>query len=75
MRVLFYTTASGRNPVEDVIRWLPARLQAAILVALERIEEGGLTAPGVSFRQIRDKLWEISPAPRVPQEDPEGTNT
>jgi phage-related protein len=38
---------------------LPARLQATVLRSLELIEEHGLDAPGVSFRQIRGKLWEI----------------
>ena len=59
MRVFFYTTPSGRRPVEEFIQQLPFRLQASILLALERVEEEGLDAPGVSFRQIRDKLWEI----------------
>ena len=54
-----YTTPSGRRPVEEFIQQLPFRLQASILLALERVEEEGLDAPGVSFRQIRDKLWEI----------------
>jgi len=59
MRVLYYKSPSGRVPVADFIREQEPRLRAAILDALDLIREAGLGAAGVSFRQIRGKLWEI----------------
>ena len=59
VRITYYTTPSGRRPVEDFIRAQPVRLGAALFEALDQIEEHGLSAPGVSLRQIRGKLWEI----------------
>ncbi|MEK6815410.1 MAG: type II toxin-antitoxin system RelE/ParE family toxin [Nitrospirota bacterium] len=59
MLVFYYTAGSGRRPVEEFIRALPARLQAATLRAVERIAEQGIAAPGLSLRQVRGKLWEI----------------
>lgn len=59
MRIRFYATQSGRSPVEELISKLPDRLKAAILDTLERIIEFGLRAPGVSFRKIEGKLWEL----------------
>ena len=57
--VFYYTASNGRRPVEEFIRALPARLQAATLRAVERIAEQGIAAPGLSLRQVRGKLWEI----------------
>lgn len=59
MRVLFYVTNRGRSPVRDFLEELPVALRAAVFRTLELIEEEGLRAPGVSFRQIDGKLWEI----------------
>jgi phage-related protein len=59
MEVCYYTTSGNIQPVAHFISRLPAQLQAAVLVAIERIATHGARAPGVSFRQIRGKLWEI----------------
>ena len=59
VQIAYYTTPSGRRPVEDFIRAQPVRLGAAIFDAFDQIETHGLGAPGVSCRQIRGKLWEI----------------
>jgi phage-related protein len=59
VRVLYYATAAGRSPVEAFIREQPARLRAAILDALQAIVDTGIETSGVSFRQVRGKLWEI----------------
>jgi phage-related protein len=59
MQVHYYTTSGRRQPVADFMARLPPKTQAAILTALERIEDWGLEAPGVGFRKIRGQLWEI----------------
>lgn len=43
----------------EFIEAQPTPLQVAIFRSLERIEAEGLRASGVSFRQVRGKLWEI----------------
>ena len=59
MRVKFYETVSGRCPVLDYVDKQPVRVQARILEALSSIEESGLKASRVTFKQIKGKLWEI----------------
>jgi phage-related protein len=58
-RVLFYTSAAGRSPVEEFLHEQPARLRSAILDALESIARRDIENSGVSLRQIKGKLWEI----------------
>lgn len=59
MRVIFYTTHSGRSPVLDYIDNLVIQEKARVLAALSDIEEHGLDAIRVLFRQIEGKLWEV----------------
>ena len=59
MRVEFYTTPSGRSPVEDDLIGLPIQEGAEDDAVLESIEQHGLDAPLASMRQIRGKLWEL----------------
>jgi len=59
MRIAFYTTASGRSPVVDYIKRQAKRERAGLIEALEMIEIHGFDAPRMSFRQIKEKLWEI----------------
>jgi len=59
MRVTFYTTASGRNPVWDYLKGLEKFERARILEGLEQIEAFGLDALRVQFRPIEGKLWEV----------------
>ncbi len=59
MRVAFYTSQSGRSPVEDFIGSLSKADQARFRDVFEGIQSSGLDCPRVQFRQLRGKLWEI----------------
>lgn len=59
MNIAYYTTASGRSPVVDYIKRQAKKERAGLIEALEMIEILGFDAPRMSFRQVRDKLWEI----------------
>lgn len=59
MKIEFFTTISGRSPVTKFIDEQTVRDQAVILAILEDIEQHGLNARGVQFRQLEGKLWEI----------------
>lgn len=59
MKVSFYETASGRNPIEDFIKDLPKADQARFADVFDGIEKFGLGCPRVQFRQLRGKLWEV----------------
>ena len=45
--------------MEKYLEGLDAKERAAVLDSLQIVQEGGLNAPGVVTRHIRDKLWEI----------------
>lgn len=59
MKVQFYVLPSGRVPVRDFVKELEPRLRAEVYRVLERVEQDGFDATGVTFRQIRSKLWEL----------------
>lgn len=59
MRVAFYTSPSGRSPVEDFIDSLSKTDQARFRDVFDGIQSSGLDCPRVQFRQLRGKLWEI----------------
>jgi phage-related protein len=59
MRVAFYTSSSGRSPVEDFIGSLPKVDQARFRDVFDGIQSHGLDCPRVQLRQLRGKLWEI----------------
>ena len=59
MRVAFYTSPSGRSPVEEFIQALSKSDQARFSDVFEGVEAFGLDCPRVQFRQLRGKLWEI----------------
>ena len=59
MRIVLFVSRSGRSPIRSFVDGLPVALRVGVFRALELIEEHGLKAPGVSFRQIKGKLWEI----------------
>ena len=59
MRVAFYTSTSGRSPVEEFIDSLSKADQARFRDIFTGIQEYGLECPRVQFRQLRGKLWEI----------------
>lgn len=59
MQIIFYTTPSGRNTVAEYLQTLDMALRAVIFEALEDIERHGFESPGVRFRHLEGKLWEI----------------
>lgn len=59
MKVIFYTTVSGRSPVVDYIDDLSKQERARLLEVLDQIEHCGFDAVRARFRQIEGKLWEI----------------
>lgn len=59
MRIRFWTSSSGRSPVEDWLHALPIEDRAKVAAVLVEIEEVGWQAAGCEFRQIKSKLWEI----------------
>jgi phage-related protein len=59
MFIKFFLTASGKNPVLELVNGLPKPDQAKIFACLESIQELGLESPRVQFRQIDGKLWEV----------------
>ena len=59
MKIEFYKTSSGREPVRDYIYRLQKEEIGIIIETFKKIETYGFKAFGVQFRQIRGKLWEI----------------
>lgn len=59
MKVLFFSSYSGRCYVEDFIDDLTVGDKAAVIAVLKDVETYGLSAVGCQFRQIEGKLWEI----------------
>ena len=45
--------------MREYLSGLPLRDRAAAADVLDEIREHGLQAPGVRFKQIREKLWEF----------------
>ena len=45
--------------MREYLSGLPLRERAAAADVLDAIREYGLQAPGIRFKQIRDKLWEF----------------
>ena len=59
MRLRYYATSRGVYPVAEYVESLSVREQAVMAALFEEIALRGLQAPGVSFRHIEGKLWEI----------------
>ena len=59
MKIRYYRTTRGDQPVEQYILSLPARDQAAVEAVFRLLAEYGLGAPGVQSRHVQGKLWEI----------------
>jgi len=59
VRLRYYQTPAGRQPVADYIEALAWPERATLAVLFEEIASRGLQARGVTFRQIEGKLWEI----------------
>jgi phage-related protein len=59
VRLRYYTTSSGRQPVAEYVEALAWPERAVLAVLFEEIVSRGLEARGATFRQIEGKLWEI----------------
>jgi phage-related protein len=59
LRVLRYLSRGGADPVGKYLDDLPAREAGAVAGALQAIESFGLSASGVTTRQLRGRLWEL----------------
>jgi phage-related protein len=59
MKVAFYKLSSGRNPVTSFIDGLSKEDQAKFVRVIEGIETQGFQCPGVKFKRLIGKLWEI----------------
>jgi phage-related protein len=59
MRIFFYKTKSGKEPVEDVIKKLEKADRAKVRSCFTKLQKDGLNCTAVIFRQIQGKLWEI----------------
>jgi phage-related protein len=59
VRLLYYVTAAGANPVASYIEGLEKRERAHVFAALKDIAADGLEGGLTSYRPIDGKLWEL----------------
>jgi phage-related protein len=59
MQIRFYTTSSGRSPIEKFILGLTKEDQAKFNDVFEGIVAYGLEFAAVEFKHLQGKLWEI----------------
>ena len=59
MKVKFYQTELGRNPIEKFIKTLSGEDQARFISVRNGINEWGLEYPRAEFKLLKAKLWEI----------------
>jgi phage-related protein len=59
MKIDYYLTPSGRNPVNEFIRSLSNDDQGRFVEVFLGIQEHGLEYGMVTFRHLDGKLWEI----------------
>ncbi len=57
--VEFYVDRRGREPAWEFLQQLPAPTQAALLRALELLEEFGTTLRAPYAKHIEGRLWEL----------------
>ena len=69
MRIIFYRSLAGREPVHEYLSGLPLRDRAAAADVLYAIRGHGLQAPGVRFKQIREKLLEFYVEAKAPVQE------
>lgn len=60
--VVFFRSASGRNPVGEFLKALPAAEHARMVEMFLRIERFGLDQAGVTVRFIAPGLSELKPS-------------
>jgi phage-related protein len=59
MKIMYYLTPAGRNPVNEFALSLPKEDQGRLVEVYLGIQEHGLDYERVAFRQLEGKLWEI----------------
>jgi phage-related protein len=59
MKIDFYLTSSGRNVIEEFVQGLTYQDQGRFVDVYRNLEKYGFGCPGVQFRQLAGKLWEI----------------
>jgi phage-related protein len=59
LRIRFYTSSSGRSPIEKFIEGLAKEDQAKFNDVFEGITANGLEFAAVEFRHLQGKLWKI----------------
>lgn len=59
MKIKYYLTPSGRNPVNEFALSLSKEDQGRFIEVYLGIQEHGLGYERVAFRQLDGKLWEI----------------
>lgn len=59
MKIVFYKASGGRSVITEFINDLSTKDKAKIYALFLSIENHGLDAIQVQFRQIEKKLWEI----------------
>jgi phage-related protein len=67
MNVLYYKTASGREPVREYVGGLPMEDQASILADIKLINQFGVFDAPIVTRKLQGKLWEIKTGTRHQQ--------
>lgn len=59
MKIYFYKSDNGREPVKEALNKLPLIERANAYEKLEGVELYGFNFSRVVFKQIKGKLWEI----------------
>jgi len=59
MKIHYYTTLSGREPVREYIQSLPEADQIQIAADIRLIMEYGIFMAPIITRKLKGKLWEI----------------
>src|SRR3989344_6558348 len=61
MKVYFYTTSSGRNPVDGFIKKQDVKAQSKIFEIIEYLKQYGLQLPETYLKRMTStkKLWEL----------------
>ena len=59
MKISVYQAPSGRSPIEEYILGLSKVDQSKFYDVYQDIKKFGLNCPGVIFKHLEGKLWEI----------------
>lgn len=58
-KIHYYTSDSGKAPVEEYVDSLDVRDQARVIRKLELLEEFGATLSLPHVKKVRGKIWEL----------------